>query len=50
MLKQLLEGHRSMLAADQDEAPVLMFRNDWEFGRFVQEWPGVEFTAVRERS
>ena len=50
LLKTLLEGNRSMLAADQDEAPVMMFRNDWEFGRFVQEWPGIQFTAVRERS
>jgi peptide chain release factor 3 len=49
-IKRLLEGHRSMLAEDGDDAPVLMFRNDWEFGRFVREWPDITFSAVRERS
>ncbi|MGI8706509.1 MAG: peptide chain release factor 3 [Sphingomicrobium sp.] len=49
-LKRLVETNRSKMAEDQDDAPVLMMRNDWEFGRFVEEWPDVEFLAVRERT
>lgn len=49
ILKRLVETNRSKMAEDQDDAPVLMMRNDWEFGRFVEEWPDVEFLAVRER-
>jgi peptide chain release factor 3 len=49
MLKRLIESNRSKMAEDQDGAPVLMMRNDWEFGRFVEEWPEIEFLAVRER-
>jgi peptide chain release factor 3 len=48
-LKRLVEANRSKMAEDQDGAAVLMMRNDWEFGRFVEEWPDVEFLAVRER-
>ncbi len=49
-LKRLMESHRSNMGEDQDGAPVLMMRNDWEFGRFVEEWPDINFLAVRERS
>ena len=49
-LKKLLETHRSNVAEDQDNVPVLLMRNAWEFGRFQQEWPTIEFSAVRERS
>lgn len=49
MLKWLVESNRSKMAEDQDGAPVLLMRGDWEFGRFVEEWPEVEFLAVRER-
>jgi peptide chain release factor 3 len=49
MIKQLVEANRSKMAEDQDGAPVLMMRNAWEFGRFVEDWPEVEFLAVRER-
>jgi peptide subunit release factor RF-3 len=37
------------MAEDQDGAPVLMMRNDWEFARFVEDWPKIDFLAVRER-
>ncbi len=49
-LKKLMETLRSNMAEDQDHAPVLLMRNAWEFGRFEQEWPGIDFSAVRERS
>lgn len=49
-LKKLMETNRSKMATDQDEAPVLLMRNAWEFERFVEEWPEVEFAAVRERN
>jgi len=50
LLKKLMETHRSNLANDQDDVPVLLMRNAWEFGRFQKDWPGIEFSAVRERS
>lgn len=40
----------SSMAEDADGAPVLLLRNDWELGRFQQEWPKVKFASVRERS
>ena len=48
-LKRIIESNRPKMAEDQDGAPVLLIRNDWEFGRFVEEWPGIDFLAVRER-
>ncbi|MEP7316054.1 MAG: peptide chain release factor 3 [Sphingomicrobium sp.] len=49
-LKKFMEANRSRLALDQDEAPVLLMRNAWEFDRFIEEWPTIEFASVRERS
>ena len=49
-LKRLIDGNRGKMADDQDGEPVLMMRNAWEFGRFVEDWPEVEFLAVRERT
>jgi peptide subunit release factor RF-3 len=45
-----METLRSNMAEDQDNVPVLLMRNAWEFGRFQQEWPGISFSAVRERN
>ena len=50
VLKKFIEANRSRVAADQDGTPVLLMRNAWEFDRFVEEWPDVEFAAVRERN
>jgi peptide chain release factor 3 len=50
LLKKLIETHRSSMADDQDNVPVLLMRNAWEFGRFQQDWPEINFSAVRERS
>jgi peptide chain release factor 3 len=49
-LKRLLETSRSKVALDQDDSPVLLMRNAWEFEDFVKGWPEVEFAAVRERN
>jgi peptide subunit release factor RF-3 len=45
----MTDEHRSNIAQDQDDAPVLLMRNEWEFGRFREEWPDVDFLSVRER-
>ena len=50
VLKKFIEGNRSRVASDQDGTPVLLMRNAWELDRFVEEWPDVEFAAVRERN
>jgi peptide chain release factor 3 len=50
VLKKFIEANRSRVATDQDGTPVLLMRNAWEFDRFVEEWPDVEFAAVRERN
>jgi peptide chain release factor 3 len=49
ILKRMTDEHRSNIAQDQDDAPVLLMRNEWEFGRFREEWPDVDFLSVRER-
>ncbi|MDB5667162.1 MAG: peptide chain release factor 3 [Alphaproteobacteria bacterium] len=49
-LKRLMSTHSSILAEDQNDAPVLLIRNSWELGRFEQDWPNIRFSAVRERS
>ena len=50
VLKKFIEANRSRVASDQDGTPVLLMRNAWEFDRFVEKWPDVEFAAVRERN
>lgn len=50
VLKKFIEANRSRMAADQDGTPVLLMRNAWEFDRFIEEWPEIEFAAVRERN
>jgi peptide chain release factor 3 len=49
-MKRLMSTHRSSMAEDADGAPVLLMRNEWEMGRFAQDWPNVKFASVRERS
>jgi peptide chain release factor 3 len=49
-LKRLQDNVRSSMAEDADGAPVLLIRNEWELGRFQQEWPKIRFTSVKERS
>ena len=49
-LKKFVEANHSRVALDQDGTPVLLMRNAWEFDRFVDDWPEIEFAAVRERN
>ena len=49
-LKRFAEALRSSMAEDADGAPVLLIRNDWELGRFQQDWPKIRFASVRERN
>ena len=49
-LKRFLEAQRNVMAEDQDGEAVLLIRNAWELGRYIQEWPKIELAAVRERS
>ena len=49
-LKRALSALRPSAAEDADGAPVLLIRNDWELGRFQQDWPKVKFANVRERN
>jgi peptide chain release factor 3 len=49
-VKRLMTTHRSVMAEDQDDDPVLLIRNPWELGRFEQDWPMVRFGTVKERS
>ncbi len=48
-LKRFLDSHRSVMADDQDGAPVLLIRNEWELSRYGKDWPGIELASVRER-
>ncbi len=48
-MKRLTDTHRPSLAEDADGETVLLIRNDWELNRFRQDWPEVNFAAVRER-
>jgi peptide chain release factor 3 len=50
LIKKLFDANSAKAAQDQDEAPVLLMRNAWEFDRLTEEWPGIEFAAVRERN
>jgi peptide chain release factor 3 len=50
LLKKLVETHGSSFATDQDDVPVLLMRNAWEFSRLQQDWPGITFSAIRERN
>ena len=50
VLKKFVEANHSRVAEDQDGTSVLLMRNVWEFDRFIEEWPEIEFAAVRERN
>jgi peptide chain release factor 3 len=50
VLKKFIEANRSRIAEDHAGTAVLLMRNAWEFDRFVDEWPNIEFAAVRERN
>ncbi|MGE0233449.1 MAG: peptide chain release factor 3 [Flavobacteriaceae bacterium] len=49
-IKRFAERYNSTMADDRDDAPVLLVRNRWELDRITEEWPGLKFTATRERA
>src|SRR5712672_475571 len=48
LLKKFLEGNRSVLADDHDNAPVFLARNAWELRTMMKDWPEVRFRETRE--
>ena len=49
-LKRFMEAERLHIAEDGDDDPVFMSRSLWVLERAVKEWPGIRFTATKERS
>ena len=50
LLKKFVEGNRSVLAEDHDNAPVFLARNAWELGYVAERSPAIKFADIRERS
>jgi peptide chain release factor 3 len=48
LLKKFVEGNRSVLAEDHDNAPVFLARNAWELRTMMKDWPEVRFRETRE--
>jgi peptide chain release factor 3 len=49
-VKRFLDGNRSAVAEDHDEAPVYMARNGWDLNTTIREWPALRFNATREQA
>ncbi len=49
-LERFVDAKRSVLAEDRDEQPVYLARNAFDLQRTTDEWPGLRFTATRERA
>jgi len=43
-----IDNHANM-ADDRDSAPIYLARSAWELGYTMQKWPGIKFSATRER-
>src|SRR5260221_189167 len=48
LLKKFVEGNRSVLAEDHDNAPVFLARNAWELRTKMKDWPVIRFRETRE--
>jgi peptide chain release factor 3 len=48
-LELFVQAKRASLAEDRDGNPVYMARNSWDLNRVQEDFPGVRFTATRER-
>ena len=48
LLKKFVEGNRSVLADDHDNAPVFLARNAWELRTMMKDWPDIRFRETRE--
>ena len=49
-LERFIDGHRSMVAEDHDNAPVYLARNAWDLNTTMRDWPLLRFSATREQA
>jgi peptide chain release factor 3 len=49
-LQRFVTRQRASLAEDRDGAPVFLARNAWDLNRTIEGWPGLRFSATRERT
>jgi peptide chain release factor 3 len=49
-VKRFLDGNRSAVAEDHDQAPVYLARNGWDLNTTIREWPALRFNATREQA
>jgi len=50
LMKRFIERYRSTMAEDRDNAPVFLAANSWEMNRAIENWPGIRFHEIRERT
>ncbi len=48
-LDRFRDRNGSALAEDHDGIPVFLARNAWDLRTTIDEWPGIRFSATRER-
>ncbi|HTU54403.1 MAG TPA: peptide chain release factor 3 [Acetobacteraceae bacterium] len=49
-LKEFIEANRHAMSEDRDGAPVFLARNAWELNYVTEKWPGIRFSATKERT
>jgi peptide chain release factor 3 len=49
-LERFIDGRRSMVAEDHDNAPVYLARNAWDLNATMRDWPLLRFSATREQA
>jgi peptide chain release factor 3 len=49
VLQRFCDSHRSSVADDGASDPVFLARNAWALSNAVEEWPDLQFLAVKER-
>jgi peptide chain release factor 3 len=49
-LERFIDGNRSMVAEDHDNAPVYLARNAWDLNTMMRDWPALRFSTTREQA
>ena len=49
-LRKFIDRFPSNMAEDRDGGHVFLARDSWELGYTAKEWPGIEFSEIRERA
>ncbi|HEX6842491.1 MAG TPA: EF-Tu/IF-2/RF-3 family GTPase, partial [Stellaceae bacterium] len=49
-LERFIDGHRSAIAEDHDNAPVYLARNAWDLNTTMRDWAQLRFSATREQA